>query len=869
MVIEASRSVHDAEIILAGRSAPPTDILKLVGALYQERRFGLARKLLDRLSADPQVAINPPLRRRVAQKRALSTYKDPDLQTDDKLQRALAILQAAEDLGSTRDQETLGLAGAIYKRMWEHTGREAALETSLAFYLRGSQEEIRGDYGYTAINAAFVLDVLADIESPEDYSAAVLSESAAQRRDRAQTIRREIVAELPGLETAEAWLGQTWWFLVTLGEAYFGLSDYASAECWLLRAAELPGVADWEREATARQLARLLRIKDRDARRDSQRPDDRARRVLSNFLRDDVAALESVVRGKVGLALSGGGFRASLYHIGVLAKLAELDVLRHVELLSCVSGGSIIGAHYYLEIRQLLRSKLDRDITQQDYIRIVQRISQDFLRGVERNIRVRIAAEWLTNLRMIVQPDYSRTKRAGELYEREIYSRVPDGEGQRERWLNELTITPPGEPPDFSPKDHNWRRANKVPILVLNATSLNTGHTWQFTATWMGEPPAGIDAEVDANYRLRRMYYEQAPDPHKQMRLGSAVAASACVPGIFEPLSLANLYERIASDGSGKVRPLVRLVDGGVHDNQGIGAVLEQGCSVVLVSDASGQMEDQDQPGSGLLGVPLRSNSILQSRVRVSQYADLESRLRGGTLKGLMFVHLKKDLDTRPVDWIDCQDPSEPIVNSPLTSYGVQKTVQRRLAAIRTDLDSFSEAEAYALMTSGYLMTAHALSKPVLGFEGKEEQAPESPWTFLRIEPLMRQPGTATPLLRQLNVADKLAFKVWLLMRRLQIGAGVVALGLLGLLAVLVYGAWGTPLLRRPPTFGDVIGGLVAAALIAVILRTVTRLAHNRKTVQEILVGLGMIVGFVFARLHLHVFDRLFLHQGRLERLIR
>ena len=47
---------------------------------------------------------------------------------------------------------------------------------------------------------------------------------------------------------------------------------------------------------------------------------------------------------KLGLALSGGGFRASLFHIGVLARMAELDLLRHVGVLSTVSGGSIIGA---------------------------------------------------------------------------------------------------------------------------------------------------------------------------------------------------------------------------------------------------------------------------------------------------------------------------------------------------------------------------------------------------------------------------------------------------------------------------------------------------------------------------------------------
>jgi len=863
-----SNPVNDAEAILAGRAASPSDVLTLVQALHKERRFGLARRLLDRLSGDPAVVASPAMRLRVAQKRALSTYKDPDLQTDAKLERALAILQTADDLATTGDQETLGLAGAIYKRMWEHTGCERQLETSLAFYLRGFRQGVRSDYGYTAINAAFVLDVLADIESPDNLAGVTFTEVAPQRRVLARQIREAIVAELPALaaDGATAWLNTTWWFLVTLGEAYFGLARYDEATDWFRKAAALPDVPDWERESTARQLARLFLIQERDAGDHRELLRARARSALAVLLGNAGPALESVVRGKLGLALSGGGLRASLYHIGVLARLAELDILRHIEFLSCVSGGSIIGAHYYLEIRKLLTDKRDSAITRDDYIAVVRRISEDFLRGVQRNVRTRIAAEWLTNLRMIVQPDYSRTKRAGELYEREIYSRVADGEGGRKRWLNDLKIIPRDEDKNFRPKDHNWRRANKVPILVLNATSLNTGHTWQFTATWMGEPPAGIDAEVDANYRLRRMYYEQAPDPHKRMRLGYAVAASACVPGLFEPLTLANLYERLAPDGSGKVRPLVRLVDGGVHDNQGTAALLEQGCSVVLVSDASGQMEDQDTPSNGLLGVPLRSNSILQSRVRVSQFEDLESRLRGGTLKGMMFVHLKKDLETRPVDWIDTQDPSEPIVNSPLTSYGVQRAVQRRLAAVRTDLDSFSESEAYALMTSGYLMTKTALSKPILGFE--VAQTPAAPWKFLEIEPLMREPGTTTRLYRQLKVADRLGFKVWLLMRRLQIAAGISTLILLGLLFTLIWDAWRRPLFATSPTFGEVTAGLVAALVLAVLLGALSRAVNYRKTVQDILVGLGMAtVGFLFGRLHLHVFDKLFLWQGRLDRL--
>jgi len=48
--------------------------------------------------------------------------------------------------------------------------------------------------------------------------------------------------------------------------------------------------------------------------------------------------------GKIGLALSGGGFRATVFHLGVLARLAEQRCLEDVELVSTVSGGSLAAA---------------------------------------------------------------------------------------------------------------------------------------------------------------------------------------------------------------------------------------------------------------------------------------------------------------------------------------------------------------------------------------------------------------------------------------------------------------------------------------------------------------------------------------------
>jgi predicted acylesterase/phospholipase RssA len=49
-----------------------------------------------------------------------------------------------------------------------------------------------------------------------------------------------------------------------------------------------------------------------------------------------------------GLALSGGGFRASLYHLGVIRFLRDAHILPSISTITSVSGGSIIAAHLVL-----------------------------------------------------------------------------------------------------------------------------------------------------------------------------------------------------------------------------------------------------------------------------------------------------------------------------------------------------------------------------------------------------------------------------------------------------------------------------------------------------------------------------------------
>src|SRR5262245_41108238 len=52
-----------------------------------------------------------------------------------------------------------------------------------------------------------------------------------------------------------------------------------------------------------------------------------------------------VERSGIALCLSGGGYRAAIFHLGALRRLNELGILSHVDTISAVSGGSILAAH--------------------------------------------------------------------------------------------------------------------------------------------------------------------------------------------------------------------------------------------------------------------------------------------------------------------------------------------------------------------------------------------------------------------------------------------------------------------------------------------------------------------------------------------
>ncbi len=885
-----SKNMELIRRILDGEDPLPEgdDLHDLVKKLKDDMDFGLARKLLG------QAYENQPDDIWITQQRALCTYKDQDTPPHTRFDEALTFL---EEIGLRDSQEavsdnridpatipeTLGLGGAIYKRKWEYGGLLEHLQQALVFYQAAWDFNPELDKGWGGVNAAYVMDLLAaraGIVAARSGSNPAEATDVMELKQKAHTLRKQILDVLTSLEKNEPECINQYWYPVTRAEIYFGLNEYDEAGNWLAKATECDK-SEWKLQTTFKQLVSLARLH-------GHLPPEEGHPVvewgspwqaLFKLLGDDTETALTCYRGKVGLALSGGGFRASLYHLGVLARLAEMDVLRSVEVLSTVSGGSIVGAHYYLEIQDLLENTKDELISRDDYIKLVkERLIPRFLKGVQRNLRTRTLASFPANIKMIFSKEYSRSHRIGELYERELYSHVGQANNKHTtpRTMPQLLLNPApnNSSSGFKPKFHNWRRRAKVPVLMLNATSLNSGHSWHFTGSWMGEPPGAIGPAIDVNRRYRRMWYRQAAkDDHKNYRLGYAVSASACVPGLFEPLALNGLYPKEYT---------VRLVDGGVHDNQGAQGLLEEGCTLVLCSDASGQMDDKKQPSNGILGVPLRSNSILMDRVRESEYQDLNARLESQSLQGLFFIHMKKELDAPPIDWFKCEDPTKPAPSKPnKTSYGIDKDIQQKLAMIRTDLDSFSEVEAYSLMLSGYLMTGrhfkeldekHQHDKLPGKWGNFDINAPRGDWEFFKLENIIKEPPESTDTRRQdlgeqLEAGSALFFKIWKLHPVLRVLAklGGIAFIVLGIWFVIKN--WETLLPSGQLTLGEL--SLVILLAIGGLIFPAIKWLKPRQAAQGYVKKAAIsFLGFLFMNIHLLIFDPLFIKRGKLKRLL-
>ncbi|HEY3403633.1 MAG TPA: patatin-like phospholipase family protein [Ohtaekwangia sp.] len=894
--------INQTREILRGQWKNSDELEKLYKDLEEWDQFAYATDVLlakikqDQTEGKPECLADH-------QKLAKFIYKDHSLPSSFKFKRALQELNTHDNLDQTENCETLGLAGAIYKYKWLFNHQPEDLELSLAYYKRGFESwkkylqhpfdertqwetdkekacDPLNDFGYTGLNYAYMLELEA-VDKLESVGKMIdVSAWVDDQIRKANSVRKFILEEFIDTRTNDFRRpDHKTDVIATIAEIYFGLREFDPALRFIdlyKKAQTVPGADDkvlaWKTQTFRRQLsslAYLQKIQREWLRKIKVDEKIRSRTMLSAKDIDETKITECLAalspagvtnqadteikkEGKVGLALSGGGFRASIFHIGVLAALAERDKLKDIEVISCVSGGSIIGTYYYLELKKQLEER-----KQIDYIEIIKSVEEKFLKGVQENLRVRVLSNFWSNMRMIFDKDYSRTNRLGELYEMYLFSQVDNRKGPF--YMNDLIIKPHDNPENFNIASDNFNRKYKVPQLILNATTVNTGHNWQFTATWMGEPPGSIQSDIDVKPRMRRMYYDDAPKKYQQFRLGYAVGASSCVPLLFTPMPLYDLYP---SDPD-KEKIELQLIDGGLHDNQGIVSLLEQECKNMIISDASGQMSTTTAATGNEMAVFYRADTILQERLRELQFKDIKERANTAQINSLITVHLKSDLQEMPISWVNCTDPPRSIYNenfckdpNELTDYGVLRSVQRLLSEIRTDLDSFNDTEALALMYSAYSQTHYELDREFQKLfdkktiEEKKSKFIRGDWKFLKMKDYMKQPDKAETIENILFAARKVPFKLIDISKTLKIIT--YSLGILLALGLLILGIiyWNETLLL--PLSVNVLTYAFIVVLVGFVSKSLASLL-NLKTRLRKKAFLVILLSFAFVASNIYL----------------
>lgn len=448
----------------------------------------------------------------------------------------------------------------------------------------------------------------------------------------------------------------------------------------------------------------------------------------------------------VKLLLSGGGFRATLFHLGVIRYLLESEKLRNIQEIYSVSGGSILAAYMGLNWKAIT----DRESFAATAVPLLDYIASD--------VRGRIVRRRLTYLSMMAavcalassalmlptaQPIrlailatscviltiqffcFARWYSLSALFERDLAS-----------FINPLQRT------SATRQDAQLRMLTKPesdlrPKFFFIATDLTTGKPWIFT-----ESGIWIRDEQWKHLRL------------ETLPISTAVAASAAFPPLFRPIRIAR---RVAPE---LLQTDHFLSDGGVYDNLGVDTAqnfsgrpvatdsylqveLHAPADIFIASDAENRFNAQPGSYSLLINRAIRSTDILMSRC--SRFS-----LSAVSNEKILHVPLARDQD-------------EAATSLPVS-------LQRKIRSIRTDLDRFTRAEMQLLVFKGYIAAWEKLdgsALPLQDFSYSAQCVPDGvknpdrwlPFSGSELGSLERDDellsGTDASTLRLLDWADK------------------------------------------------------------------------------------------------------------------
>jgi len=262
----------------------------------------------------------------------------------------------------------------------------------------------------------------------------------------------------------------------------------------------------------------------------------------------------------LALCLSGGGYRAMVFHLGAFIRLNEAGLLSKLKKVSSVSGGSIAAGVLGLKWRSL-----------------------NFVNGIAQNLQLQVVD--------VVRTMASKTIDAeaiigGILLPGTISEKI-------EKQYDEVLFR--GATLQDLPSDAEG------PRFVFNATNVQTGVLFRFSKPFMADYLVGMVM-------------------NPKVTIAKAVAASSAFPPILSPCTLRVDPADIVPDPECPLQEQpytshIVLSDGGVYDNMGIETAWKS-YQTVLVSDGGGKMQPEEEPKQDWARHAYRVSEIVDNQVR-------------------------------------------------------------------------------------------------------------------------------------------------------------------------------------------------------------------------------------------------------------
>ncbi len=400
----------------------------------------------------------------------------------------------------------------------------------------------------------------------------------------------------------------------------------------------------------------------------------------------------------IALSFSGGGFRATLFHLGFVRLLADAGLLNGVTHICSVSGGSILAAHLVQNWERYTSGQFDA-------------AAQEIVNFASRDVRGRVFRRWI--MATVLSP---------------VLMLV----GGLHRW-NRTRLLQAEYDTLFRGEPLGALQGATRPELFLMATAMKTGDMCAFTANGLQFERRYLDDDLD-DAGEQRIDCRLVP-------ISLAVTASSAFPPAFPPVYVT--HEQLRVDASQFLQSPEYLSDGGVYDNLGIRKIQNLRArtrfdlAAIIVSDA-------ESPFVWKVGAnykrfwhrAVRASDILMRRVAELEYEWARRSAEDGRPQ-LLRVHISRWL----ADAVGA----------------LARELVHSVRQIRTDLDRFDPLEISCLVRHGYLVARQSLLESSL-LKAEERRRIEqlaTPWDPTEpsrsAEPTFKAPTSQAAKLEQVQ----------------------------------------------------------------------------------------------------------------------